>query len=101
MDQLWRPTEIGTLELDVFVRHSEQEGIFKFGRCDLHIEDQHKKLEFRLCHESDIHFESAERPLVDQVIALWQSKGFTLYVSPGPKGSTLRGEWQRIDAHAN
>jgi hypothetical protein len=67
------------------VVQSEQKGIFRLGQCDLHIEDRQKTLEFLLCHESDIHFASADQRLVEQIISLWHAKGIALYVGPGPK----------------
>src|SRR5690349_10091678 len=62
-DELWHPIEIETLELNEYIERSEQKGIFRFGRSDLHIEDPQKTLEFRLCHESDLHFGSNREEL--------------------------------------
>jgi hypothetical protein len=53
-DRRWQPHDLVTVEIEPFVVHSEQKGIFGFGQCDLHIEDRQETLEFRLCHESDV-----------------------------------------------
>src|SRR6266571_4069447 len=66
VDQLWQPREINAIELQSFIEASIRNGVFRFGRCDLHIEDREETLEFRLCHESDIHFESTEQERVGQ-----------------------------------
>ena len=99
MDDLWRPMEIDTLALPAWIERTQREGIFRYGRSDLHIEDLQKTLEFLLCHESDIHFASTDQSRVQEVITLWRAKGFTLYVSPGPKGSASRKDWKRIGQH--
>ena len=96
-DQLWRPKEIKTQQLQFFIERSVDTGVYQFGRCDLHIEDKQKTFEFRLCHESDVHFESIDQTLVAKVESLWLQKGLTLYISTGPKGSALPKEWKRID----
>jgi hypothetical protein len=97
IDRLWKPVETHTGQLSAYIERSEQEGVFQLGRCDLHIEDAQNTLEFRLCHESDIHFASTDRTLVEQAIALWQKRGLVLYVSPGPKGSAGPMQWRRLE----
>jgi hypothetical protein len=95
-DQLWLPAQIDTAQLESFVQQSVRNGVFVFGCSDLHIEDPQKTLEFRLCHESDIHFGSDDPRLLELVINLFKQKGRTLYSSPGPRGSAARKEWKRI-----
>jgi hypothetical protein len=96
-DKMWQEKSIPTSELSRFIEDAIAENIFKFGWSDLHIEDLQDTLEFKFCHESDIHFSSDHEELVKQVIAQWQRKGLTLYVSPGPRKSALRTEWKRLD----
>lgn len=100
-EELWQPQEIQTERLPAFVERSVHTGTLLLGRCDLHVEDREKTLEFRLCHESDMHFESVDQSLVDKIEALWLQKGMTLFVSAGPKGSALPKEWKRIDPQAS
>jgi hypothetical protein len=97
MNQLWVPTEIDTSSLGAFIGDASRKGIFELGQSDLHIEDRQETLEFRLCHESDIHFESIDQGLVEQVITLWRGRGLGLNVSTGPKGSALAKVWTPID----
>jgi hypothetical protein len=97
MNQLWQATEIDAMHLDAFVTDGVRSGIIKIGSCDLHIEDREKTIEFRICHESDVHFESTNKGLVDQVVKLWLGEGFTVYVAEGPKGSALPKNWTRLD----
>lgn len=96
IEDLWQPKEIQTEQLPAFVQHSVDAGIFLPGRCDLHIEDKKKIFEFRLCHESDMHFESVDESLADVVKTLWLHEGMTLYTSAGPKGSALPKQWKRV-----
>ena len=98
MNQLWIPTEIDTSSLGAFIDNAVQKGIFEFGRSDLHIEDRQEELEFRLCHESDIHFESIDKGLIERLITRWRGCGLGLSVSTGPKGSGLPTEWTPIDS---
>ncbi len=97
VEDLWRPEEVHLSELDAYIQHSDRVGIFRFGECDLHIEDAAERLEFVLCHESDIHFASVDEIPVRQVIALWRGEGLTIYVSPGPKGSAGPRTWERLE----
>src|SRR5271165_4754979 len=56
MDELWHPIEVDTVQIESFIQDSVKLGVFTFGQCDLHIEYPQNTLEFRICHESDIHF---------------------------------------------
>jgi hypothetical protein len=96
VDELWRPARIDSMQLATFIERSVEEGVFEFGAGDLHIEDPQGTLEFRLCHESDIHFGSDDPKLVELVINLWKQNGRVLYVSPGPRKSAAQKEWERI-----
>ena len=71
MDQLWQPHEIQTQSLASLIRRSVNDGIFHLGGSDLHIEDRAGTFEFKLCHESDIHFKSVDQSQVAQVIEEW------------------------------
>lgn len=100
MDQLWVRTEIAASSLESFINDASRKGKFEIGRSDLHIEDAHETFEFRLCHESDIHFEGIDQTLVNQVITLWRGRGLGLQVSTGPKGSGVPTVWTPIDPEA-
>jgi hypothetical protein len=97
MDQLWIPKEIDTSSIGAFVDGAVRKGIFEVGGSDLHIEDRQETLEFRLCHESDIHFESTDQGLVEQVITFWRGRGLGIQVSTGEKGSALPRVWTSAD----
>ena len=96
-DELWQPKKMRVEEVEAFINKSVAVGIFRFGECDLHIEDLDRTLEFRLCHESDVHFESVNAALVAQVAAHWHREGLTLYTSSGPKASGFPKRWARVD----
>ena len=96
IERLWCPIQFDVSQLGVFVEAALREGMFQFGNSDLHIEDLQKKLEFLICHESDIHFASTDQNLVEEIIAKWLDRGFVVYVSPGPKGSARAKEWTRL-----
>jgi hypothetical protein len=95
-DELWSSVQIDSAQLGAFIQRSVQEGVFAFGHGDLHVEDPEKTLEFRLSHESDVHFGSDDPEPVALVISLWKARGLTLYVSPGPRKSAAREEWEQI-----
>jgi hypothetical protein len=97
VDDLWQTVEIDTAELETYIQQSVQDGIFEFGSSDFFIEDLAESLTFRICHESDIHFESSSEELVKQVLTLWHEEGITLYLSSGEKGSARRRDWEHID----
>jgi hypothetical protein len=97
MDQLWIPTEIDTPSIGEFIDDAARKGIFELGQSDLDIEDRQETFAFKLCHESDIHFESIDRGLVEQVITLWRGRGLGLSESIRPRGSSLETVWTPID----
>ncbi|HLG97214.1 MAG TPA: hypothetical protein VKX49_12955 [Bryobacteraceae bacterium] len=100
-EQLWQPQEVETEQVPAFVQHGVRTGILLLGGCDLHIEDRERTLEFRLCHESDAHFECVQQDRVQEVERRWLKQGLVLYISTGPKGSALPKEWKRIDPGAS
>jgi hypothetical protein len=94
-DRQWEATEIAPGELEQFADRSEQAGIVQLGKSDLIIQDPDKTAILKLCHESDMHFVSADPAVLDQVIAWWRGKGFSLsqslYSMVGPR------DWKTVD----
>lgn len=97
MDKLWQHKEVETSALAKFIVRSAQDGAFRPGHSDIHSEDRQRSFEFRLCHESDMHFESVEPELVAQVITLWRGQGRVVFAATGPKASAFPKEWKRIE----
>ena len=99
MEKLWRPQQIDAAQLGAVIEQSVADGTFRFGHGDLHIEDLRRTLKFTICHESYIHFESANRQLVDEIVSRWLVRFSVLYVRTGPKGSARAAEqWRRRTA---
>src|ERR1035437_10463973 len=73
----WLPAKVALEELAKFIARSEREGLFRPGRSDLWIMTQERdvdnnpKVQFRLCHEADIHVVSADVEFLDMVKSHW------------------------------
>jgi len=95
-DQLWQTTLIDFSDLQNFIESARKSGIFKLGASDPHVSDLDGRWSFTLCHESDLHFVSSDRQLIEQIAAMWNSSGFNVQVSPY---ATVQGhrKWRKID----
>lgn len=95
-DQLWQVQEVETSGLDGHIERSIRDGIFLPGLSDIHIEDLETSFGFKLCHESDLHFESTQPWMVEQVVACWRAQGFALFMNAGPSANPGTKEWKRL-----
>ena len=79
IDELYRDHRIESHGLLDFVEDSTRRGAFTLGESDLHIRGAGIDFEFMLCHESDIHFESADPELVRRVASAWKATGLSVH----------------------
>ena len=88
----WLTAKVALENLDELIAQSESEGLFRPSRSDLwimtqeHDIDNNPKIQFRLCHEADIHVVSADAELLDVVKAHWLENGWRGYQGTGGKG---------------
>lgn len=75
-DKMWTGIDVKTTDLSNFVQRSINEGMYSPGKADLIIADKGRSAQFRLCHESDIHLESDNQLLLDQIGKHWVAKGY-------------------------
>ena len=94
--QLWNPMPMEPSQLEEFFEESRKNGTFTLGSSDLTIRDVEGSMSFTICHESDLHFVSGDKRLLEQVATMWSGKGFTIYV--GPNNIGVRREWKKVDA---
>jgi hypothetical protein len=91
-DSQWEPVPVATGNLIQFLDRGQENGFFEYGDCDLWITTKNRddiniaKAEFRLCHEADIHFVSADKDFVAVAKASWLAKGWTVYQGTGEPG---------------
>lgn len=86
VDDLWKPMLIQTSELLAFLERSTHEGIFRPRESDIHIEDVAKTFDFRLCHESDVHFEADDSHRIPDVLTVWGRLNLGVYGSRDSRG---------------
>ena len=86
IDELYTDHRIESHRLLDFVDESTRQGVFTLGQSDLHIQGADIGFSFLLCHESDVHFESADLALVTRVVAAWKAAGLNVHEveSTGP-----------------
>jgi hypothetical protein len=80
-DKLWSPTQIEQSDLQEYIEESRKNGIVTLGSSDLIVRDLEGSMNFTICHESDLHFVTNDKRLLQQVATMWIRKGFTVYVS--------------------
>jgi len=61
IDEQYKDIEINTSDINKFINKSQKDKIFILGKSDLYITDPKKSFEFQLCHESDVHFKTANK----------------------------------------
>lgn len=76
IDEMWKPHELETSQLLEFVQRSVARDLFDPGESDLFLETKDQKTKLRFCHESDIHLESADASLIQEVTERWKRQGF-------------------------
>jgi hypothetical protein len=75
-DQLYKHVSMSLENLRLFIAEAESLGYYRTGKDNLHVEDDTGRTEFLLCHESDIHFISDDKSLVDRLNAMWLAAGY-------------------------
>lgn len=76
--------------LQPFIEESEAENYYLRGTSDLLIKSATGEIEFLFCHESDIHFISANAKFVDRLIVEWQSAGLSRMYQKD------KGDWELV-----
>lgn len=70
-EELYKDMKIDVNEINEFIGRSQKSGIFKLGKADLYISELTDNFEFQLCHESDAHFSSKDKELIEKVRKDW------------------------------
>jgi len=73
-EYLYEDIHIRSSEIKSFIAASREKSIYILGKSDLYIGDTNGEFEFRLCHESDVHFESKDAKLLDSVKKRWMGE---------------------------
>lgn len=79
IDELWIPHEFRVSVLLDFVQDGIERGRFEPGESDLFVKTPDGSTELHFCHESDIHLESTNEALVEEVARRWETQGFQGY----------------------
>ena len=79
IDELSSDHQIESRGLLDFVDKSSRRRAFTLGQSDLFIRGTTVDFCFTLCHESDIHFESADPALVGRVVSVWKAAGLSIH----------------------
>jgi hypothetical protein len=92
--ELWgeKKIQIQTAYLDEWIADSIRRGVYSPGDSDLFIFD-HDRLTVRLCHESDIHVDSAEPELNRKCTTRWIEKGFRVQRKRFSAGKGWKDVW--------
>jgi hypothetical protein len=73
-----------------FIATAEAANYYWVGRDDLHINTPDGRVQFLLCHESDIHLTTEDAGLLDRLRSMWLADGHReMYERDG-------GVWRRV-----
>jgi hypothetical protein len=75
-DKLWSTTNVSTEDLVALVERSIDQKTVIPGASDLFLRDEHKTIEFQLCHHAAIHLTTDIQTLFEQVENRWSTNGF-------------------------
>jgi hypothetical protein len=89
-EQLYRDQPMPLGRLEAFIAEAEGFDSYRAGKDNLHVKDGTGRIEFLFCHESDIHFISEDRELVERLKAKWLAAGFCQVFEH------LGTEWQAV-----
>jgi len=89
MDELWQDIATTAEGLPRLVERSIADGLYPIGDADLFIRDRPGRVEFLLCHESDVHCESTDMEIVEQVKQQWQKRGYGGYEKSDNKAASV------------
>jgi hypothetical protein len=78
IDELYTDHLIESHRLLDFIDESIRQRVFTLGQSDLHVHGARIDFSFRLCHESDVHFESSDMALVNRVLSAWKTAGLSV-----------------------
>jgi prepilin-type processing-associated H-X9-DG protein len=76
-DDLYQDVPMPLDRLLPFMAEGERLDYYRVSKDNLHVKDSTGRIEFLLCHESDIHFISEDAELVDRLKGMWLAAGFT------------------------
>jgi hypothetical protein len=88
-DVLWQWHAIDLSDLPAFIASSIEAAYFEPASSDLWIRTLDEAIEFRFCHESDVHL-SASDAVAAEVECEWRQRGYTGY-------RKVDDEWQRFE----
>ena len=93
-EQLYQDVPMPLDALLTFMAEGEARDYYRMGRDNLHVKDNTGRVKFLFCHESDIHFISEDRVVVERLKAAWLAEGFCkMFVHLG-------SEWQAVGEQA-
>lgn len=72
----WSTRRVASGEIEAAVARDVAAGRFPLGDADLYLADPAGRFEFRLCHERDVHFASADAGLMALVERRWRELGY-------------------------
>ena len=81
VDEMWDYEDIRVEHLKKFINNGIDSGIYSPNESDFFIEDLDSLFEFKMCHESDVHFKSEDKNLHFKVKSHWADKGIKFYDS--------------------
>ena len=79
IDEMWKPHELETAQLSEFAQRSTARDLFRPGESDLFVETKDQSTKLLFCHESDIHVETTNASLVEEVTERWKRQGFLMH----------------------
>lgn len=75
-EQLFQDVPMPLDRLLPFISTGERLDYYRIGKDNLHVKDCTGRIEFLLCHESDIHFICEDKELVERLKAEWLAQDF-------------------------
>lgn len=85
-EEMYQDTMISLNRLLPFIDQAEALDYYRVGQDNLHVKDESGRIEFLLCHESDIHFISEDKDLMNWMKARWIEAGYEVqFVKDGGK----------------
>src|SRR5262249_24318621 len=75
-EPLYQDVPMALDRLHPFLAKAETADYYRLAKDNLHVNDGTGRIEFLFCHESDIHFISQDRGLIERLKELWLAEGF-------------------------
>jgi hypothetical protein len=75
-DELYIDQPIPLSQFQQFVDAAQANDYYRVSKDNLHFKDPSGRSEFLFCHEADIHFTTVDASLQNEVLQIWESRGF-------------------------